>query len=153
MASHHSTTPCFIEDDPLINHYEALRRVWFSRVAVKQVCLQFHLSRSSYYEIEDRFVQHGFAELFLSPGSPVNQASNLEQLVLIVKNCRPSASQLAIMRVAQAVPVTQTVVDSQMISRILNSHGYGVPDRSIRAFQKSSRHDSSSSLPFLSVIW
>ena len=125
MASFHSATPYFIEDDPVINHYEALRKIWFDHAAIKQVCLEYHLPRSSYYEIEDRFVRDGLAGLFLFPGTPVQQAPTLEQLVLIVKNCRPSASQLAILRVAQAVPVTQSIVDSQMVSRILNSHGYG----------------------------
>ena len=125
MASYHSATPYFIEDDPLISHYEILRMVWLGSVPIKQVCLEHNLSRSSYYEIEDRFVRYGFAGLFSCPGGTVNQAPNLEQLVLIVKNCRPSVSQIAVLRVAQAVPVTQAAADSQMISRILNSHGYG----------------------------
>ena len=125
MASYHSATPYFIEDDPVISHYEILRKVWLGSVPIKQVCLEHNLSRSSYYEIEDRFVRYGFAGLFPSPGSTVNQAPNLEQLVLIVKKCRPTVSQIAVLRVAQAAPVTQAVADSQMISRILNSHGYG----------------------------
>ncbi|MEE9307523.1 MAG: hypothetical protein V3V57_08410, partial [Spirochaetia bacterium] len=125
MASYHSATPYFIEDDPVISHYEILRKVWLGSVPIKQVCLEHNLSRSSYYEIENRFVRYGFAGLFSCPGGTVNQAPNLEQLVLIVKNCRPTVSQIAVLRVAQAVPVTQAVADSQMISRILNSHGYG----------------------------
>ena len=125
MASYHSATPYFIEDDPLISHYEILRKVWLGSVPIKQVCLEHNLYRSSYYKIEERFVRHGLAGLFSCPGGKVNQAPNLEQLVLIVKNCRPSASQIAILRVTQAVPVTQAVADSEVISRILNSHGYG----------------------------
>ncbi len=125
MASYQSTTPYFIKDDPVISHYEILRKVWLGSVPIKQVCLEYGLSRSSYYEIENRFVRYGFAGLFSCPGGTVNQAPNLEQLVLIVKNCHPTVSQIAILRVAQAVPVTQEGADSQMISSILNSHGYG----------------------------
>ena len=125
MASYHSATPYFIEDDPIIRHYEILRKVWLGSVPIKRVCLEYKLSRSSYYEIEDRFVRDGLVGLFPSPGGTVNQAPNLEQLVILVKNCRPSVSQIALLRFAQAVAVTQAVADSQMISRILNSHGYG----------------------------
>ncbi len=125
MASYHSATPYFIEDDPLISHYEILRMVWLGSVPIKQICVEHNLSRSSYYEIEDRFVRYGVAGLFSCPGGRVNQAPNLEQLVLIVRNCRPSVSQIAVLRVAQAVPVTQAAADSEVISRILNSHGYG----------------------------
>ncbi len=125
MASYHSATPYFIEDDPIISHYEILRRVWLGSVAIKRVCVDNKLSRSSYYEIEDRFVRDGLVGLFPSLSGTVNQAPNLEQLVLIVKNCRPSVSQIALLRFAQAVAVTQAVADSEVISRILNSHGYG----------------------------
>ncbi|MEA3225654.1 MAG: transposase [Planctomycetota bacterium] len=125
MASYQCATPYFIETDPVIKHYEVLRKVWVGSVPIKQACIEHELPRSSYYEIEDRFVLHGLAGLFSYPGGTVTQAPNLEQLVLIVKNCRPTASQLAVLRVAQAVPVTQAVADSKVISRILNSHGYG----------------------------
>ena len=125
MASYQSATPYYIEDDPVIGHYEVLRKVWLGSAAIKQVCLEYDLSRSSYYEIENRFVRYGFAGLFPCPCGAVSQAPNLEQLVLIVKKCRPSVSQIAVLRIAQAVPVTQTAADFQMISAILNSHGYG----------------------------
>ena len=125
MASYRSATPYFIEDDPVISHYEILRKVWFGSVPIRQVCLQYDLSRSSYYEIEDRFVRYGLAGLFTLPASTVSQAPGLEQLVLIVKNCRPSVSQIAVLRIAQAVPITRAAADLKMISRILNSHGYG----------------------------
>jgi len=125
MASYHCTTPYFIETDPVIRHYEVLRKVWVSSVPIKQACTEHNLPRSSYYEIEDHFVRHGLAGLFSYPGGAVTQAPNLEQLVIIVKNCRPTVSQLAVLRVAQAVPVTHTLADSKVISRILNSHGYG----------------------------
>ncbi len=68
MASYHSATPYFIEDDTLISRYEILRKVWFGSVPIKQVCLECNLSRSSYYEIEERFVRHGLAGLFFCPG-------------------------------------------------------------------------------------
>ena len=125
MASYQCATPYFIEADPVIRRYEVLRKVWIGSVPIKQACIEDNLPRSSYYEIEDHFVRHGLAGLFSYPGATVTQAPNLEQLVLIVKNCRPTVSQLAVLRVAQAVPVTRVVADSKVISRILNSHGYG----------------------------
>ena len=124
MASYHSTTPYFITNDPIISRYEALRKVWFDGVAIKRVCAEYNLPRSSYYEIEDRFVEGGFAGLFRLPGTTTDQVPHLEQLVLIVKHCRPSVSQLAVLRVAQATPSTHAVASSKAVSRILNSHGY-----------------------------
>ena len=138
MASYQSATPYFMEDDPVITRYEALRKVWLGSAAVKQVCLEYDLSRSSYYGIENSFVRYGFAGLFPCPCGTVSQAPNLEQLVLIVKKCRPNVSQIAILRVAQAVPVTRTATDFQMISAILNSHGYEYfrPSNRSRFFRK-----------------
>ncbi len=63
MASSYSETPYFLEQDPVIDHYEALREVWFGPVAIKHVCLKYHLSRSSYYELEERFIRYGLAGL------------------------------------------------------------------------------------------
>ena len=123
MAAHHSETPYFVENDSLIDHYEMLRKVWLGGVPIKQSCLQHSLSRSTYYEIEERFIGHGVAGLFPLPAG--QQEPALEQLTLIVKECHPSVSQIAVLRVAQAVPVTQEVADSQLISKILISHGYG----------------------------
>ena len=125
MASYHSDTPYFIKDDPIVSRYEVLRKVWFGSIPIKQACLEHNISHSSYYEIEERFVQYGLAGLFSIPGGGVKQEPSLEQLVLIVKKCRPSVSQIAVLRIAQAVPVTQVVADSGVISRILSSHGYG----------------------------
>ena len=125
MASYHSATPYFIEDDPVINRYEILRKVWLTSIPIKQACLEHQISRSTYYEIEDRFIRHGLAGLFSIPGGGMEQEPTLEHLILIVKMCRPSVSQIAILRVAQAVPVTKEIADSQVISRILTSHGWG----------------------------
>jgi hypothetical protein len=103
MASYHSATPYFIEGDPVINHYEILRKVWLTSIPIKQACLEHQISRSTYYEIEDRFIRHGLAGLFYIPGGGMEQEPALEHLILIVKMCRPSVSQIAILRVAQAV--------------------------------------------------
>lgn len=125
MATFSSATPYFIEDDPIINRYEILRKVWFTPVPIKQVCLEHSISRSTYYEIEDRFIRQGIAGLFYIPGGGIKQEPALEQLILIVKKCRPSVSQIALLRIAQAIPITKEVVDPQTISRILTSHGWG----------------------------
>ena len=125
MACSYSETPYLLEQDPLIEHYEALRQVWLGSVAVKQVCLEYQLSRSSYYEMEERFMRYGLAGLFALPPTAAAQQPALEQLLLIVRKCRPSVSQTALLRIAQAVPVTREAADAETISRILNSHGYG----------------------------
>ncbi len=58
MACSYSEAPYLLEQDPLIDHYEALRQVWLGSVAViKRVCLEYQLSRSSYSEMEERFMR------------------------------------------------------------------------------------------------
>ena len=94
MASYHSDTPYFIEDDPIVSRYEVLRKVLFGSIPIKKACLEHNISRSSYYEIEERFIQYGLPGLFSIPGGGVKQEPSLEQLVLIVKKCRPSVSQI-----------------------------------------------------------
>ena len=125
MAASYSETPYLLDKDPVISHYEALRQVWLNSVAIKQVCLEYQLSRSSYYEIEQRFIRSGLAGLFPIPPNGATQEPVLEQLLLIIRKCRPSVSQTALLRIAQAVPVTQPSADAEITSRILNSHGYG----------------------------
>ena len=128
MARHASRTPYFLDDDPIIRNYEIIREVWFNNAAIKNVCQEYNLSRSQYYETEDRFVKYGVVGLFPEI-KQVPCSQELERLILIVNNARPSLSQQAMLRVAEAVPATLQVADIECISQILSSYGRSASDQ------------------------
>ena len=57
MAKFSTNRPYLVEDDPIITNYEIIRDVWFKGVPIKNVCKRHNLSRSQYYEKEERFVK------------------------------------------------------------------------------------------------
>lgn len=122
MAQHASHTPYFLDDDPVIKNYEIIRNVWLNERGIREVCQEYQISRSHYYEKEDLFVKHGVLGLFPEI-KPINSLPNLERLTFIVSNARPSLSQQAILRIAEAVPITQQEADIECISQILASYG------------------------------
>lgn len=127
MARHQVKTPYLFEDEVFFNQYECLRRVWTQTSSIKSACDEFNVSRSSFYELEKRFVNYGLPGLlFFSDSS--RQHPDLEQLCLLAKTGRPSLSYTAIHRLAQAVPITKDVSTPKLVSAILQSHGYGISD-------------------------
>ena len=128
MADHHAKIPFHIDDDPVIRSYLCIRHVWWERQPIRNVCRVHDISKTAYYEMEKRFVQKGLLGLFVLPKAP-RQAPHLEQLVLLVKQARPSLSNQAILRLAQAVPVTKDYAEEKLISQILQCHGLRVGDQ------------------------
>lgn len=121
-------TPYLLADDPVIVNYELVRDVWLGGVPIREACKRHGLSRSLYYEKEDRFVKHGLPGLFPDIRTlPLSE--ELERLVIMVSKARPSVSQQAILRIAEAVPVTQEEASTESVSQILASHGRSVSNR------------------------
>ncbi len=125
IALSNSKTPYWIEGDENILRYEAVREVWLNQKAICNVCNELKVSRTYYYEFEKRFLNHGIAGLF-STFAHVTQYSKLEQLVVMAKQSRPSLSNIALLRIAQAVPLTSEDATKELIPEILNSHGLNV---------------------------
>ena len=122
MARYASHTPYFMDDDPVIRNYEMIREVWFDGTPIKNVCQRHNLSRSQYYENEDRFIKHGLLGLFPEVKA-LPYSSDLERLVVMVSRARPSLSQQAMLRIAEAVPLTQEEADIDVVSQIVASYG------------------------------
>lgn len=121
-------TPYLLADDPGIANYEIIRDVWLDGVPIKEASEQHGLSRSQYYEKEDHFVKHGLPGLFPEVRIlPISQ--ELERLVIMVSKARPSVTQQAILRMAEAVPVTQEKASPESVSQILASYGRSVSNR------------------------
>ena len=128
MAQFGRYTPYLLDDDPVLTNYEAIRDVWLDGSPIKAVCQQVGLSRSQYYEKEDRFVKHGLPGLFPEVRTlPISE--DLERLVIMVSKARPSLSQQSTMRLTEAVPVTQVDAGTESVSQILASYGRSVSNR------------------------
>lgn len=128
MAKSGSRTPYFVEDDPLISSYELIREVWFSGVPIKTACQRHKFSRSQYYEKENRFIKYGLLGLFPEIKA-ISISDNLERLVIMISKARPFLSQQSILRVAEAVPVTNAAANIESVSQILASYGRSVSHR------------------------
>ena len=128
MAQHASSTPYFLEDDPIVRNYEIIREVWIERVSIQSVCHKYKISCSQYYEKEDLFVKYGLLGLFPEI-KPAASSADLEQLVLLVSEARASLSQQAMLRIAEALPLTQKEADIDCIAQILASYGRSVSDQ------------------------
>ena len=130
MGQTGSRTPYYLENDPVITNYEIIRDVWVGNSSIKTVCENYHLSRSQYYDKEDAFVNHGFPGLYPEIRTlPLSE--DLERLVMMVNNARPSLSQQAILRIAEAVPLTKEAADMESVSQILASYGSSVSNRPV----------------------
>jgi hypothetical protein len=46
----------------------------------------------------------------------------------LIKKARPQLSYTSIHRIAQVVPITESFSSRSLISKILQSHGYGISD-------------------------
>ena len=130
MAKYQVNKPYLYDDEPFFNQYECLRSVWTKRSSIKLACQKFNIQKSFYYELEKRFTAYGFSGLlFFSDSS--KQHSDLEQLALLIRKSRPHLSYTAIHRFAQAIPMTNDATTPKLISKILQSHGYGISDMKV----------------------
>lgn len=127
MARQNRRTPYHLDEEPILQNYEIIREVWFTGVPIQAVCQKYKLARSHYYEIENRFVEYGVAGLF-----PEIKAAaifpELERLILLVSEARPSLSQQAMLRMAEALPLTRQAANPYWISQILASYGRSPSD-------------------------
>ncbi len=125
MAKHQAKTPYLNEGDNFFKKYECLRSVWTQTSSIKWACANFNIPRSSFHEAEKSFIQYGLPGL-LSFSDSSKQFPDLEQLSLLVKKSRSSLSYTAIHRITQAVPITRKLSTPKLVSKILQSHGYGI---------------------------
>lgn len=114
--------PYFLEDDPVIRNYEMIRMVWRDGGSIKKACSNFSLSRTQFYEKENQFIKHGVAGLFPRI-SGIACTQEMENLITLINEARPSLSQQAMLRIAEALPHTRNEANLDCISEILASHG------------------------------
>ena len=73
-------------------------------------------------------MKHGLPGLFPEV-KKLPYPEDLERLVIMVSKARPSLSQQAIFRIAEAVPATQQAAGMEPVSQILASYGRSASNR------------------------
>ena len=124
MVSNKSDNPYMIENDQIINNYECIRYVWHCSKSILEACEKYSISRTTYYQLEKNFIDYGLPGLFNIP-LKFQSEQILEKLVLIIKQSRPSLTHIAILRIAECLPLTKEKANLDIISSILTSYGYG----------------------------
>jgi hypothetical protein len=122
MAQKKAKTPYFLDDDLVISNYECIRDVWHDKSSITDACNRHSIPRSTYYMLEEEFIKFGVPGLFPIM-KQVMQFPKVEELVLLVKNARPSITNIGVVRIAQALPVTKEDVNLDLVSEVLISHG------------------------------
>jgi ACT domain-containing protein len=123
-AQKKTDNPYMIQDDQTILNYECIRDVWYCSKSISSTCKKHNISRTTYYQLENNFVNYGLPGLFYFPRNICEEVI-LEKFVLLIKECRPSLSQIAILRLVQCLPLTKDKANPEIISSILTSYGYG----------------------------
>jgi hypothetical protein len=125
--------PFFLNDDPVIDNYELLRAVWMEGKSIQAACQGAGCSRTEYYHLEEAFVQHGVVAVYPDLGTR-DQHPKLERLALLVKKTRTTATETAILRLAEALGI-DPVPSLHSIGHVLHCHGMGnMRDEKDRAY-------------------
>lgn len=122
MAASNAKTPYQLPEDENILRYEAIRDVWINHKSVSKVCKERKIQRPYYYDFEKKFVEFGVVGL-LNTFAHVKQFSKLEQIIVMARRSRPTLSNAALLRIAQALPMTSSEATIELVSEILSSHG------------------------------
>ena len=98
--------------------------VWYDKSSITDACNRHSIPRSTYYMLEEEFIKFGVPGLFPIM-KQVMQFPKVEELVLLVKRSlpRPSITNIGVVRIAQALPVTKEDVNLDLVSEVLISHG------------------------------
>lgn len=113
----------FLLDDPVIKNYELLRSVWLEKKSVKAACRGRGFSRTEFYRLENDFLSHGIPAVYPRLGAR-DQNPKLERLALLVKITRPTATETAILRIAEALRM-DPIPSLHAIGHVLHCHGLG----------------------------
>ena len=113
----------FFLNDAVIDNYELLRAVWVEGKSIRAACRRNRQSRTEFYQLENEFVRHGVVAVYPDLGSR-DQHPKLERLALLVKKTRTTATETAILRLAEALRI-DPLPSLHTIGHVLHCHGMG----------------------------
>lgn len=134
LANSQSSVPFEYEDEPFFKSYDALYAVWVDRKSQRTVADYHRISRQRLKEWEQSFIDYGAVGL-LPELSFVPIDSRLEQLIILIKRCRPHERSSHALRLAEALKIPGGSLER--IRLVQRCHGYGhrMSDEDIVYFQ------------------
>lgn len=122
LANSQSSVPFEYEDEPFFESYGALHAVWVDGKSQRTVADSHRISRQKLSEWEQSFIDYGalglLPELSFVPIDP-----RLEQLIVLIKRCRPHERANHALRLAEALEIPGGSLE--MIRLAQRCHGYG----------------------------
>lgn len=122
LANSQSSVPFEYEDEPFFKSYGALYAVWVDGKSQRTVADDHRISRQKLNEWEQSFMDYGAFGL-LPELSFVPIDSRLEQLIILIKRCRPHERSSHALRLAEALEIPGGNLEK--IRLVQRCHGYG----------------------------
>ena len=122
MAKSNSYVPFTYESEPFFKSYDALYQMWVKRQPQKKVAQSLRINKDTLKKWEARFLDYGATGL-LPKISYVRVDAQLEQLVVLIKSCRPHESASLALRLAEALEIPGASLE--LIRQIQRCYGYG----------------------------
>ncbi len=134
LANSQSSVPFEYEDEPFFEAYDALYSMWATGKSQRAVADSHKISRQKMKELEQSFIDCGTVGL-LPELSFVPIDSRLEQLIVLIKRCRPHERSSHALRLAEALEIRGGNLEK--IRLVQRCHGYGhrISDTDIAYFQ------------------
>lgn len=122
VGASQSSVPFEYEDEPFFKSYEALYAVWVDRKSQRSVGDYHRISRQKLKGWGESFIDYGALGL-LPELSFVPIDSRLEQLIILIKRCRPHERSSHALRLAEALEIPGGSLEK--IRLVQRCHGYG----------------------------
>lgn len=122
LASSPSDIPYAYEGESFFKSYEILQQIWSQRKSQREVAKSALISRATFRQWEENFVQYGAIGLF-SEVSYLKVDPRLETLTRLLRAARPHANSSYILQLAEALQIRGVTLE--IIHRVQRSYGYG----------------------------
>jgi len=134
LASSKSSVPFEYEDEPFFKSYSALYAVWVDGKSQRTVADGHRVSRQKLNEWEQSFMDYG-AVGFLPELSFVPIDPRLEQLIVLIKRCRPHERASHALRLAEALELPGGNLEKIRLAQRCHGYGHRMSDADMAYFQ------------------
>jgi len=134
LANSQSSVPFEYEDEPFFESYGALHAVWVDGKSQRTVADSHRISRQKLSEWEQSFIDYGalglLPELSFVPIDP-----RLEQLIVLIKRCRPHERANHALRLAEALEIPGGSLEMIRLAQRCHGYGHRMDDADMAYFQ------------------
>ncbi len=134
LATSQSSVPFEYGDEPFFEAYSALHAVWVDGKSQRTVADSHRISRQKLNDWEQSFIGYGalglLPELSFVPIDP-----RLEQLIVLIKRCRPHERANYALRLAEALEIPGGSLEMIRLAQRCHGYGHRMSDVDIAYFQ------------------